>query len=218
MTAACPGCARCERAEPWSAAWSGRSPLLVRWPWPGCASALCSSTRWHWGGTACPQLAKRRPGAARCEEPEGRLWGRGGVRGDTWPLSLCWSHREKSGALCSPPALRARGCRGGAEDPQYPRLQRRKPGPAQGDGDAPVAVFVVGKWWLFSRGVSQLKRRDLHVIWVQGWGRSRATRDSREPLASGPRRSAVTAGRAAPSAGTSRGSSFPASCVCAVNK
>lgn len=101
------------------------------------------------------------------------------------------------------------GCPGGAEEPQYSWLQGRKLEPAQGGGGATVAMFVVGKWWLLSRGMSQLKRRDLHIIWAQDWGRNRGTRDSREPL---------TSGHAAPSAGTSGGSSFPASCVCAVNK
>lgn len=109
MTAACPGCARCERAEPRSTVRSSRSPLLVRWPWPGCASALCSSAQRH-----RLQLAKHGPGAVQCEEPKGRLWGWGGVCGDTWPLSLCWSHRENSGALCCAPLLRCRlrGARG----------------------------------------------------------------------------------------------------------
>lgn len=31
---------------------------------------------------------------------------------------------------------------------------------------ATVAMFVVGKPWLFSQGISQLKHRDLHIIWA----------------------------------------------------
>lgn len=33
-------------------------------------------------------------------------------------------------------------------------------------GWAVVAMFVVGKRWLFSQGISQLKHRDLHTVWA----------------------------------------------------
>lgn len=137
MTAACPGCARCECAELRSTVWSSRCLLLVRWPWPRCASTPSSSAQRH-----RLQLAKHGPGAVQCEEPEGRLWGRGGVCGATWPLSLCWSHRENSGALCSPPALQARGCPGDAQG--VPR-SRNIPGSRGGSWSQLRGAGV--PWW-----------------------------------------------------------------------
>lgn len=43
-------------------------------------------------------------------------------------------------------------------------------GASPGGGWATVAMFVVGKWWLFSQGISQLKHRDLHIIWAPRLG------------------------------------------------
>lgn len=174
------------------------------------------------GGTAVAlparSLRSADPGQRGARSPRAGC-GAGVVSAGTPGLCLCVGATGKRAVPCAPLLRCGLGGAGGVlRTRNIPGSRGGSRGQLRGMGGAPVAVFVVGKWWLFSRGVSQLKRRDLHVIWVQGWGRSRATRDSREPLASGPRRSAVTAGRAAPSAGTSRGSSFPASCVCAVNK
>lgn len=208
MTAACPGCARCERAEPRSTVWSSRSPLLVRWPWPGCASALCSSAQRH-----RLQLVKHGPGAVRGAQGQavGLGWGPRGHLASVFVLEP--PGKQRCPVLCSAPALQAQGCPGGTRgvprSRNIPGSRRGSWSQLRGAGGATVAMFVVGKWWLLSRGTSQLKRRDLHLIWAQGWGRNWGTWDRREPLASG---------HAAPSAGTSGGSRFPASCVCAVNK
>lgn len=164
---------------------------------PAAPPAACEA--WTWGSARSPR--------AGC----GVGVGSAGTPG----LCLCVGATGKTAVPCA--VLRScaagsgvpGGYPGGSKEPKYSWLQGRKPEPAQGGGGATVAMFVVGKWWLLSRGTSQLKRRDLHLIWAQGWGRNRGTWDRREPLASG---------HAAPSAGTSGGSRFPASCVCAVNK
>ena len=99
-------------------------------------------------------------------------------------------------------------------------------GASPGSGWATVAMFVVGKWWLCSQDVSQLKHRDLHVIWapqpsaarygtvqLAGWDDRRACRVRAPWLCAG-----IVGARAAPRPGISRGSSFPANCVYAINK
>lgn len=87
-------------------------------------------------------------------------------------------------------------------------------------------MFVVGKWWLFSQGISQLKHRDLHIIWapqpsaagygavqLAGWDDQRARRARAPWLCVG-----IVGAHATPRPGISRGSSFPANCVYTINK
>lgn len=99
-------------------------------------------------------------------------------------------------------------------------------GASPGSSWATVAMFVVGKWWLFSQGISQLKHRDLHIIWapqlsaagcgavqLAGWDDQRARRVGAPWLCVG-----IVGAHAIPRPGISRGSSFPANCVYAINK